>query len=145
MPGSTCPRRLNEFGPWEHVEGLDGYGQDDACTFCGSLNPETLMKRIEAGDVELGPTDKNYKLYVINSGGAAFAQSYRTDDDRTGDRSKWIWATREMSQVKFYFQHFDEDQKKRFVDLLSEKKLRIQHPGHFYRLPFFCVALKADN
>ncbi len=66
----TCPRRLNEFGPWERKEGLDEYtggrglaGQPRGCSFCGSLPPDDFLAMVKAG-AEIGPTDKSYKLYV---------------------------------------------------------------------------------
>jgi hypothetical protein len=168
---------------------------DGTCDFCGSLDPDILMARLEAGDVILVPTDKNYKVYVRNKGGAPFRQSYRTDkmedrvkaaavnvkcmrcahcygnaadgyadtcakcgrhrdapdltDDERHDAiayengdpldpmRNWKWTTRETDETKFYFEHLSEDQKKRFVELLNEKRLRLDVPGHFYRRPFF--------
>lgn len=66
----TCPRRMNEFGPWERVEGLDEYtsrhgliGQPRGCSFCGSMPPEDFLAAVKRGDL-IGPTDKSYKLYV---------------------------------------------------------------------------------
>ncbi len=66
----TCPRRMNEFGPWEREEGLDEYnsrgglvGQPRSCSFCGSMPPEDFMEAVRTG-CEIGPTDKSYKLYV---------------------------------------------------------------------------------
>lgn len=38
---------------------------------------------------------------------------------------------------KFCFQHLDEEQKKRFVELLVQGRLKIGAPGHFYVLPYF--------
>lgn len=113
--GKTCPRRMNEMGPWESVEGLDDI-KHAHCTFCGSLDPAVFMARLEAGDVELGATDKNYKVYVINKGGEPFS-------DR-GDRTK------------FYFPHLSVDQKKRFVDLHNERKIDMGR-FNFYVLPYF--------
>jgi hypothetical protein len=92
----------------------DYYRDDDTCCYCGSMNPETFMQRLESGDVELGPTDKNYKVYV--SGEA-------------------------LNHARFYFQHLNEVQKARFLELLNEKKLQLEFPGHFYVLPFF-IGLK---
>ena len=130
-----CPRGAENGRMGQAV-----WGVDDCCTYCGSLHPELLMERIEAGTVELGPTDKNYKVYVNNRGGAAFKQTYRGDNCPGGnDPKKWIWTTRDIDTAKFYFQHFSVDQRKRFVELLNQKKLNIGMPGHFYRLPFFCV------
>jgi hypothetical protein len=66
--------------------------------------------------VELGPTDKNYKAYVENAGGEPI---------------------KVHGASKFYFQHLSEDQRKYFVQLLNEKRIKIGVPGHFYVYPFF--------
>ena len=47
-------------------QGRDYWGDCDghkSCSYCGSLSPAELFAAIEAGH-ELGPTDKNYKVYV---------------------------------------------------------------------------------
>jgi hypothetical protein len=116
---------------------------DGTCDYCGSILPDVFMGRLEAGNVTLDPTDKTYKVYVHNDGGEPFRQSYRTDDDRSEDQSQWVWTTREQSQAKFYFQHLTENQRKRFVELLREGKLRLNYPGRFYVLPFFITMVKA--
>ena len=111
-----CPRRVE--GPfYDNDQPTPDFYTDGFCNYCGSMDGDLFMALCEAGDVELGPTDKNYKVYVENSGGAPF--------------------DRPMS--KFYFQHLSDDQKHRFVDLLNAKTLKIGDPGHFYRLPFFIV------
>lgn len=109
----TCPRRMEEMGPWKREEGLDQYkrggglvGQARACSFCGSMPPEDFMQAVREGK-EVGPTDKNYKAYV----GA--------------------------HEGKFYYQHLSEEQRKEFIALLNEKKVSIGYPGYFYVLPFF--------
>ncbi len=38
---------------------------------------------------------------------------------------------------KVYYQHFSEEQCRKFIDLLNAKKLNVAYPGHFYVLPFF--------
>lgn len=98
------------------------------------------MARLEAGDVELGPTDKSYKVYVRNKGGANFKQTSRNcpkDATCTGPADCTHWTTREMDQTKFYFQHLSSDQCRRFVELLNVLKLKFGYPGHFYVTPFF--------
>lgn len=108
----TCPRRMGGFGPWEHEENLDHWRTIDgtiSCDFCGSISEPELFRLIELG-AELGPTDKNYKVYVEH------------DSIRFG---------------KFYFQHLSEEGRTRFVDLVNAKQLRIGYPGYFYRPPFF--------
>lgn len=131
--------------------GIDAYRDDNTCSYCGSFNPEALMERIEAGTVELGPTDKNYKVYVKNNGGEPFKQTYRQcppPERKVVDGKEIIercagpdtcthWVTRERDETKFYFQHFTEEQARKFIDLLNEKKLHIGYPGHFYIRPFF--------
>ena len=80
---------------------------DSTCSYCGSLNPEAFMRRVEAGD-EVGPTDKDYKVYLH---GGPF--------------------------TKFYFEHLSRDQKVKFVELLNAKKINFGAPGYFYVKPFF--------
>ena len=125
-----CPRAIeNGAGPDSPFKGpFSGemtWRDDDTCSYCGSLNPDTLMSRIEAGDVEIGPTDKNYKIYVSNSGGEDFKQTYRNcpeDSNCTGPDDCTHWVTRETSRTKFYFQHLSEEQMIRFIELLNDGK-----------------------
>jgi len=157
MSKFTCPRRIEDGmdrddSPLRYSgSNQDTYREDNTCSYCGSFNPDTFMERIEAGDVELGPTDKGYKVYLQNRGGESFKQTYRQcppEERRIVDGKEIItrcagpetcthWVTREREGSKFYFQHLSETQKRRFVDLLNEKKLHIGFPGHFYRLPYF--------
>lgn len=114
---TTCPRRMLEFGGWERKENLDEWesrGDFACCSFCGSLHPDVFMESIQRpGTVKLGPTDKNYKVYVSVEGG-----------------------TREY---KFYFLHLSEEQKHKFIELMNmrPRPFEIDYPGHFYVLPFF--------
>jgi len=64
----TCPRRMSEAGPWEYTEGLDSWTADNTCSFCGSTNPQLVLEGIKTGKAQLGPTDKNYKVYVEGLG-----------------------------------------------------------------------------
>ena len=138
-----CPRR--EENPHAHEFEYLNRPDDGCCNYCGSLLPDTFMARLEAGDVELGATDKNYKVYVHNKGGQPFRQSHRTDEpSKPGeimkdpmDQSHWTWATREINQCKFYFQHLSDAQQKRFVELLNAGKIQMYMGYKFYRLPFF--------
>jgi hypothetical protein len=132
---APCPREpQGEF--FRRFE-YEGRPDDGTCDYCGSLLAGAFMDRLEAGDVVLVPTDKDYKVYVRNDGGALFRQSHRTDDARTADQSQWVWATREVSETKLYFEHLSEEQGRRFVELLNAGRLKLDFPGHFYRLPFF--------
>lgn len=77
----TCPRRMRDFGPWEHEPYLDYWEQfkvehkHRVCSFCGSLHFEDFAKLValaanqsEDADrkdcVEIEFSDKNYKVYV---------------------------------------------------------------------------------
>lgn len=140
-----CPRRIESglsSAVFKHLDKEDHYRDDNTCSFCGSLNPDALIERLEAGNVELGPTDKNYKVYVHNAGGEVFKQTYRDCHtqgvkDCPGPKECTHWVTRPMEVTKFYFQHFSEEQRHRFIELLNEKKVKIGYPGRFYVLPFF--------
>lgn len=151
-----CPRRgESHFGSSPEFARDNDYDPlDDTCSHCGSLNPETLMARLEAGDVTLGSTDKSYKVYVENDGGSSFKQSYRDcpqDKEMTGiNGNKYMvsscdkgpdfcthWITRETPGTKFYFQHLSGDQKKHFIQLFNDKRIKFQGGYGFYVLPFF--------
>lgn len=79
--------------------------KDGTCSYCGSISAETFLLMAEGGS-EIVPTDKDYKVYVGGIGG-----------------------------VDFKFDHLNQDQMRRFVDLYNEKKLNM--PEAFYVLPFF--------
>jgi len=86
---------------------------DHTCSYCGSLSPEKFFEAIEKGD-EVDPTDKDYKAYV--GGGPLGVQ-------------------------KFYFDHLSEEERKHFVTLLNDGKIKVGYPGYFYVMPFFCKSL----
>lgn len=105
-----CPRRTalsNVQFPEE-----DTWRADNTCSYCGSYNPDLLVKRIDEETVELGPTDKNYKVYLKNVGG-----------DPIG--------------LKFYWPHFSMEQQMAFVGAMNSKRVKIGAPGHFYVMPYF--------
>jgi hypothetical protein len=102
------------------------------------------MKRIEEKTIELGPTDKSYKIYLQNKAGPKLKQSYRKDCDMGKPGSKCTgpddcvhWVTEEQDHGKFYFQHLSEEQMKRFVDLYNDQTIKCGYPGYFYVNPFF--------
>ncbi len=137
----NCPRRAENPMADRMFPGPDTIRSDGTCSYCGSVDPDVLMARLEAGDVELGPTDKSYKVYLKNNGGAPFQQSYRdcpSDSKCTGPDDCTHWVTREAGNAKFYFQHLSDEQQKRFIELHNDRKLHIGYPGHFYARPFFC-------
>jgi hypothetical protein len=110
----TCPRRNDDAvfvesdkDGWDHRADMFLW-----CTYCGSLQPDMFISLMQQG-IELGPTDKNYKVYLTGPGGGHLG--------------------------KFYFQHLTRDLQIRFIELYNEKprKFTIGYPGHFYVLPFF--------
>ncbi len=117
---------------------------DDCCAYCGSLNPETFMARLEKGDVTLCPTNKNYKVYITNAGGEDFKQTYGEIDPETSEATGKL-VTRPIRETKFYFVHLTEEQMQRFVVLSNEGKLRLQYPGLFYKKPFFMRARTPED
>ena len=104
----TCGRRGTLAG--DHLDHYSDRNGHQACSYCGSVHPDEFMAAVEAGEVELTPTDKSYKVYI------------------TGGR---------LNHDKFYFQHLGKPQMIRFVELMNEKKLKLAFPGHFYTMPFF--------
>lgn len=77
----NCPRR-NEIGGLgtPTVGFYDGWRGDDTCSYCGSLEPQLFMDRLEAGD-KLIPTDKNYKAY-LEPGHQTFYYQHLTQEHR---------------------------------------------------------------
>lgn len=131
-----------------HLAGpnLDTWTKDGKCSYCGSLSPEVVLQRIEAGEVEVGPTDKNYKAYIRVLRGDAFKQTHRTDDKpfKGWDSPEHTWVTQETKEGKFYYQHFSEEQCKKFVELYNAHQMHVGYPGHFYRPPFFMKLLPVN-
>lgn len=39
--------------------------------------------------------------------------------------------------LKFYMQHFSDEDKHRFIDLYNKKEMKMGYPGYFYVKPFF--------
>jgi hypothetical protein len=85
----------------------DAWRADGTCSYCGSITPESLLAQVATG-IELGPTDKNYKVYV----------------------------GRHLSG-KFYFQHLNPTQCLEFIALHNDNTMKLGFPGYFYVPPFF--------
>lgn len=143
-----CPRAVENGGgpdsPFKPpFNGEATWREDGTCSYCGSLSGDTFMARLEAGDVEVIPTDKSYKAYLRNISGETFKQTYRDcpkDATCAGPDDCTHWVTRDHDQPKFYFQHLSGEQKDRFIALHNEKRMKFAVPGHFYVRPFFCQA-----
>lgn len=169
-----CPRAIENGGgpdsPFKApFNGEMAWGDDQTCSYCGSLHPDALMAALEAGTVTLTPTDKSYKVYVDgmlnpragllrivavsnakDSPGPGYVQFSEVEHGDVARRGGWRsisvgdWVLVDIEgptrHAKFYFQHLSDAQRKRFVELYNEKRLRLSAPGHFYVLPFFCVA-----
>ena len=129
-PLELCPRRVQEFGDTSmfNLPQTDKWKEDRTCSWCGSMSPEYLFEAIEAG-LEIGPTDKNYKIYINPRNISIFAF----------DLPK--------GAPKFYFQHFSKEQCIKFIQLSNDNKLKLGYPGYFYVLPFFMqeVPHNSDN
>ncbi len=67
----TCPRRMGDFGPWEHEANLDSWERRDLalghntryCSFCGGLHPDDAVALILDG-AHIEGTTKGYKKYL---------------------------------------------------------------------------------
>ncbi len=167
-----CPSR-QQLGPKIGDPAEDHFRADDTCSYYGSLNPDVFMAKLEAAEISLGPTDKDYKVYVeglanpkagkrmvqtvMYGGGPVAGEFVRCADLNAEDRAVVVdyFKGREVPNAavtfgvepptrfaKFYFEHLSVDQRKRFVELLNEKRLRIEAPGYFYRRPFFVQPIK---
>lgn len=140
-----CPRRTESVLAMINAPGFEGPDEydpsDNTCSYCGSLEPTAFMARLEAGNVTLTPTDKNYKVYIRNDGGEVFKQTYRDcprGEPDHGPKECSHWITRDTTETKFYFQHLSAEQRHRFIELLNTNKIKLNVPGYFYVLPFFC-------
>lgn len=115
--GFLCPRR-NELGLGagriHRLPREDWWESDNTCSFCGGLKPEVALQFLQDGGT-VTPTDKNYKMYV----------QHPDCKSPTG---------------KTYFQHFTEENKHEFIQMLNAGGVKFATPGYFYRLPFFIRA-----
>jgi hypothetical protein len=162
-----CPRSIASFR--SSVPSF--WREDRSCSYCGSIHPDDFFAAIEAGS-ELGPTDKDYKVYIDRPNPLAGKLRIVSSANNKPDYGEWIFLTAEnfaevtngfdpkdmihaerwcmehwvqigkhadINQDKFYFYHLSDDQKKKFVVMLNDKKIKIAYPGYFYVLPYFCV------
>lgn len=122
----TCPRRMNEPGPWEHEEGLDWWRlnpwdeiakhvwnwpwQPRVCCFCGGVHPDDAIRLLKEG-WHVDSTDKAYKRYLEPPGGTL----------RFG-KGVYVPPWGPVPPVKLYTQHFDGEQITLFNAALNEQK-----------------------
>ena len=119
MTKQLCPRRAENPISLQ-LSAEDTWREDNTCSYCGSLNPDEFIRLLECGEIELGPTDKSYKVYLHGADG-------------------------KRSRGKFYFQHLSQAQKDRFIEIYNEGKMKIGFPGHFYTTPYFCSVVKREE
>lgn len=140
---------------------------DGTCSYCGSISPEALFTAIAEGR-EIGPTDKNYKIYIdiadplVGQMKVVSAVTFDLTPERVAAEG-WIpadpavlgpsgwrasnpdfkWMRLEprkaVKNAKFYFQHLSEPEMHEFIRLFNEKKFNLAYPGRFYVYPFFMV------
>lgn len=162
-----CPR-MKEVPASMRLVNESVWRPDNTCSYCGSMNPDALFECIEAGS-EITPTDKNYKIYVDRPNPKAGQMSVRQSANFEQTGEGWVQVTAEnidtlplddyqrkhylghwvkpdvesaREQGKFYFQHLNAAEQERFMALYNARKVKMAMPGHFYVLPFFCVAVK---
>lgn len=160
-----CPRQASEAVMASQIAHQSHWRANGACSYCGSISADTLFAAIEAG-ARLTPTDKNYKVYVTVANPHASEQSIMGSANHEQTGAGWVKVTEEnigtlprvrmaptlgqwvllgaepaTTEAKFYFQHLTDAERDRFVELLNAKKINLEAPGYFYRLPFFCVPL----
>ena len=136
-PRLTCPRRMNELGPWEHKEWLDDWRVDRwsgphatgdyvwqwpweprACSFCGGVNPDDAIRLIKEG-WHLEGTNKAYKRYLEPPDGR-LGMEY--EGRVYGDGKVYVPPWSPVPPVKLYTQHLDGEQITLFNAALSEQK-----------------------
>lgn len=142
----SCGRRA--------VPGDDHWRSDGTCSYCGSMHPESFLRGVEKGDLVVGPTDKNYKVYLTSAPTEADVRRYReglknygiglmlAEKGKPGEFDKYAdeqvkEGVHGADRGKFYFQHLTYEQMGRFVELHNAGKIRFGYPGHLYVPPYF--------
>lgn len=116
MPDAiTCPRRMNQTGPWEHDPDLDRWKSGDEawekfpwpwkprrCSFCGSLHPDDAMRLLREGWVEEKATGKQYKAY--------FYPPAKVSAMRAGLTGESEYDSHPKPPAKLYVYHLNKEQ-----------------------------------
>lgn len=166
MKKHYCPRRDESPNPSAYGDGsatpdswYRRYGRKGprSCTYCGSLHPDDFMDVVRTGSGKIGPTDKNYKVYVTIPTLLYTPTSTFTNHDGKKVVQK---LPKTPATLKFYFQHLSEDDRREFVDEYNRRpvtnelpdgtveevgdstmngKMKIGYPGYLYVKPFFIV------
>lgn len=167
-----CPRQAEATMATQRQH-QSHWRDDGTCSYCGSLSPELFWEAINGGN-ELGPTDKDYKVYVDRPDpDAGTPWIYTSQNFEPESKEGWQLATQELLDSlpkfprawhqhqlghwvriepkhairhdKFYFYHLDEEGQRRFIEMLNGGVLNIGYPGRFYRLPFFMRAARQEK
>lgn len=108
IPGSIKDGDGEQPDRWEIREKSIDKNKDLFCSHCGSLHPDRFLFLVENG-CSIIPTDKSYKAILVNN-------------------NEWY---------KFYFSHMAPEQAGILLHLYEQKRLKIEHPGFFYKYPLF--------
>lgn len=147
----------------------DGYR---ACNYCGSMHPDDLFVAIEAGAMITGtdknykiyvdaPSRDPSTPRIVSASndeeeptwGSKGDWQRVTDENRammksqgwgTGRDYKWIMVCPigPSTHCKFYYEHFDDAQQQRFIDLYNAKKINLEPMFGLYVSPFFASRVK---
>jgi len=153
-----CPRRLDylSWGGYSPIFEPERQGEDTwreregalHCSYCGSLPPARLFELIESEAAQLGPTDKGYKLYVEEWGDKekpcwechGEGATHKTAANPEGVECFVCFGAKHIPtgpRHKFYFQHFSQEDRQRFIELHNNGKIDYGYPGYLYSRPYF--------
>lgn len=83
--------------------------------------------------LECDMTDEEFEM--------AKNQGWLVEDRRQSGRDQTQWIcfgpTGAIKHGKFYFDHLDEEGRKRFIELHNNHTMQLAYPGHFYTTPYF--------
>lgn len=126
------------------------------CSYCGSIHPDDLFAALDAGTATLGPTDKNYKVYVTlpnphagerrivgmstgeprGEGWVKIGRAERRELKRSGASDQMrsvMWGVHAPTvNAKLYTLHLDRENAARLRALINTGKAPVGPPGRFY-------------